>query len=77
MNNITLLLGILQLALKFVNFLLEFVNLVIVVNDFPQEGLLFNKISLCFVISVTLKRFPFSPLIVCSRFFRFLAGNLK
>lgn len=64
MNNITLLLGILQLALKFVNFLFEF-------------GLLFNKISLCFVISVTLKRFPFSPLIVCSRFSRFLAGNLK
>lgn len=64
MNNITLLLGILQLALKFVNFVFEF-------------GLLFNKISLCFVISVTLKRFPFSPLIVCSRFFRFLAGNLK
>lgn len=64
MNNITLLLGILQLALKFVNFLFEF-------------GLLFNKISLCFVISVTLKRFPFSPLIVFSRFFRFLAGNLK
>lgn len=64
MNNITLLLGILQLALKFVNFLFEF-------------GLLFNKISLCFVISVTLKRFPLSPLIVCSRFFRFLAGNLK
>lgn len=64
MNNITLLLGILQLALKFVNFLFEF-------------GLLFNKISLCFVISVTLKRFPLSPLTVCSRFFRFLAGNLK
>lgn len=64
MNNITLLLGILQLALTFVNFLFEF-------------GLLFNKISLCFVISVTLKRFPLSPLIVCSRFFRFLAGNLK
>lgn len=64
MNNITLLLGILQLALKFVNFLFEF-------------GLLFNKISLCFVISVTLKCFPLSPLIVCSRFFRFLAGNLK
>ena len=64
MNNITLLLGILQLALKFVNFLFEF-------------GLLFNKISLCFVISVTLKRFPLSSLIVCSRFFWFLAGNLK
>lgn len=77
MNNITLLLGISQLALNFVNFLFEFVNLVIVVNNFPQ-GLLFNKISLCFVISVTLKRFPFSPLIVCSRFFfRLLAGNLK
>ena len=39
-------LGILQLALKFLNFLLEFMNLlVIVVNNFSQVGLLVGKIS--------------------------------
>ena len=39
-------LGILQLALKFLNFLFEFMNLlVIVVNNFSQVGLLVGKIS--------------------------------
>ena len=39
-------LGILQLALKFLDFLFEFMNLlVIVVNNFSQVGLLLGKIS--------------------------------